>query len=319
VEIYEAYRCPTCIGPLTSRANGLECHHCGIGYPIAEKVADFSGGHYYDHFDEAVGLTAPHIHTLELEIEGAVTRIKSYYLPQIASAFPKRSARILDAGCGNGISVDLLLAAGYDAWGIDLSALRRWQWQDRSNAERLAVADGARLPFPNSFFDVVLCSGVLEHIGVQEILDGAYTVTVLPERDAARRAFLVELLRVIAPGGALYLDFPNGYFPIDFWHNTRPGKARWHSLRERFLPTFEEVRGLLKQINAPLAISALSPNRRLAFRQVRQHWYGRLLAGPARLFFELMDRAPILARSALNPYLVIRVVKTLRHGDRVSA
>jgi SAM-dependent methyltransferase len=271
-------------------------------------VADFSGGKYYDHFDETTPLGAEHLRGLELENEGAVTRIESYYRPRIASSY-SRGARILDAGCGNGISVDLLLGSGYKAWGIDLSALRRWQWRERSHPDHLAVADGARLPFSDNFFDVVLCSGVLEHVGVQELLDGGYEVTVLPERDAARRAFLTELLRVIAPGGTLYLDFPNGGFPIDFWHNSRSGKARFHSPGEGFLPTVAEIRALVKQIGDRYVVSALSPNGRLAFRQAEQRWYGRLFTPPARLFFKLMDAMPILAASPLNPYLVIRIVK----------
>ena len=37
----------------------------------------------------------------------AITRIESYYLPKIGSQL----RRVLDAGCGNGISVDLLVEA----------------------------------------------------------------------------------------------------------------------------------------------------------------------------------------------------------------
>jgi SAM-dependent methyltransferase len=299
-----AYCCPSCVGPLKRQGNDLTCTRCAFVYPVVDGVADFSGGKYYDQFDDSTELTEEHLRGLELENAGTVTRIESYYLPKIGSP----SRRVLDAGCGNGISVDLLVAAEHDAWGIDLSSLRRWQWRDRSHRDRLAVADGLRLPFANGFFDVVLCSGVLEHVGVQEQqLDGEYVVKVLPERDAARRSFLAELLRVIAPEGMLYLDFPNGSFPIDFWHNARPGKARFHSLHEGFLPTLREIRGLL--IDVPVEVKAVSPNGRLAFRQVQQHWYGRLFAAPVRLLFQLMDRLPVLAASALNPYLVVRIVR----------
>jgi hypothetical protein len=116
-------------------------------------------------------------------------------------------------------------------------------------------------------------------------------------------------LRVLAPGGLLYIDFPNGAFPIDFWHNKRAGAARFHSPREGFLPKFAEIKSLVHGIDSGLAVEAMSPNGRLGFRQARDHWYGRLLTRPMRGFFKLMDRFPMLSRSFLNPYLVIRIRK----------
>ncbi|HEY8183930.1 MAG TPA: class I SAM-dependent methyltransferase, partial [Thermoanaerobaculia bacterium] len=270
------------------------------------QIADFAGGAYYDNFTEASALAPEHLRGLELEKDGATTRIATYYLPQIAT---RSRGRVLDAGCGNGISVDLLQSAGYEAWGVDLSLLRRWQWRERQHRDRLAVANGMRLPFADGFFDVVLSSGVIEHVGVQEFVSDKYTVTVLPDRDAQRRAFLIELLRVLAPGGALYLDAPNGAFPIDFWHNKKVGQARWHSPREGFLPTFAEIRSLAQEIDPRIAVEAVSPNGRLAFRQAGQHWYGRLLTPAMRLLFRMMDFVPVLSRSMLNPFLVVRLTK----------
>jgi SAM-dependent methyltransferase len=303
---HAAYRCPTCRGQLDADSASLQCPKCGVTYPIENQIADFAGGAYYDNFTEASALAPEHLRGLELEKDGATTRIATYYLPQIAT---RSRGRVLDAGCGNGISVDLLQSAGYEAWGVDLSLLRRWQWRERQHRDRLAVANGMRLPFADGFFDVVLSSGVIEHVGVQEFVSDKYTVTVLPDRDAQRRAFLIELLRVLAPGGALYLDAPNGAFPIDFWHNKKVGQARWHSPREGFLPTFAEIRSLAQEIDPRIAVEAVSPNGRLAFRQAGQHWYGRLLTPAMRLLFRMMDFVPVLSRSMLNPFLVVRLTK----------
>ena len=301
----DVYRCPNCLGALTAEPDSLRCDRDDIDYPVVDHIADFMRGHYYDQFDENTVLTAEHRQALERENDGAIARINDFYLPLIKDS----SLRILDAGCGNGISVDLLTAAGHDAYGIDSSTLRRWQWRERVHRERLAVADGAKLPFADAYFHVLLCSGVLEHVGVEEIGGDEYRVKPLPNRDVARRAFLSGLLRVLAPGGTLYLDFPNGAFPIDFWHNTRGGSARFHSTREGFLPTFAEVVQLANDLDPRIAVTAVSPNGRLRFRQVRQHWYGRAFALPMQLLFATMDHVPRLARSALNPFLVIRLTK----------
>ena len=67
---------------------------------------------------------------------GAVSRIQGFYLPLLRRLARERGPalplRVLDCGCGNGLSVDLLNEAGLDAWGNDLSKLRRWQWRESS-------------------------------------------------------------------------------------------------------------------------------------------------------------------------------------------
>jgi len=114
---------------------------------------------------------------------------------------------------------------------------------------------------------------------------------------------------VVAPAGELWLDFPNGAFPIDFWHGPRAGGARVHALAEGFLPTVREVRGHLARLGPGWRVRPLSPHGRLACRQVRRHWYGRLLYLPAAAFL-WSTRLPLLRRlagSPLNPYLVLAI------------
>lgn len=242
-----------------------------------------------------------------------VSRIQGFYLPLLRSFARERGKalplRVLDCGCGNGLSVDLLNEAGLDAWGNDLSKLRRWQWRERRFRERLSLADGARLPFPDGFFDALICSGVLEHIGVRETGGETYRVVPLPARDAAREAFLVELLRVLTPGGRLWLDSPNGAFPVDFWHGARAGAARFHGPQEGFLPTVREVRSTVARIGPDWRVQPISPHRRLRFEQVGRHRYGRLLRGPAALFLAAMAAPGLgwLAGSWINPYLVLEI------------
>ena len=319
------YVCPACHARLSRADTDLRCASCRRSYPVEDGIADFVSGEYYDRFTPGARLSDEERAGLEHEIGGATPRIRDFYVPRIGDARRLRGRtnatwRVLDCGCGNGISVDLLSESGLAAWGIDPSALRKWQWRERKWRERLSVADGSSLPFPDGFFDAVLASGVLEHVGVVESRAGRYEVRPLPTRDADRRKFLAEVLRVARPGGTIWLDFPNGAFPIDFWHGDRPGAARLHGRREGFLPTSEQVRDYLRALPFPTRIRFHGPHRRLQFRQVRSHWYGRVLSAPMRAFLRLMNVRPFrfLAGTAANPFLVVEISRENSEGSPVS-
>jgi len=288
--------CPHCRGPL---AEPLTCISCGRSYSIDDGIADFAEGAYYDSYTPGQPLPPDHLAGLEAEVVGTRSRIVDYYIPRLP-----RGARVLDCGAGNGLSVDLLAEHGFDAWGIDLSQLRKWQWRERAQRERLVVADALRLPFPDRFFDVSISSGVIEHIGVAEARDPHYRVAPLPNRDELRRQFIAELVRVTS--GVVYVDCPHGAFPIDFWHRDTGRGLRVHQLDEGFLPTYRELRAL---VDPSLNVEAIGPHRRLRFRQVKQRWYGVAFAAPMSLLFRAMSMPGLrwLARTVVNPYLVVKI------------
>jgi SAM-dependent methyltransferase len=269
-------------------------------------------------------LSPEHLAGLEHEVEGSRWRIEAYYLPKIEGAIKgqkldRTKVRVLDCGCGNGLSVDLLNDSDFPAWGIDLSQLRRWQWRERKHKSKLSVADAGRLPFADDYFDFILCSGVIEHIGVQEYKMGAYIVKPLENRDALRTAFLAELIRVLAPGGRLWLDCPNGAFPIDFWHGDRVGQARRHSLSEGFLAKTNEVRNYLDGLGHVETLKAQSPHRMFRFQQVGHHWYGRVMRPLMGIYLGLMRFFPfsLLAGTGFNPYLVLEIGKEADHAHSI--
>lgn len=296
--------CPACHGELVESRETVRCAVCAAVYARTEGILDFSLGAYYDQFTPGQQLSGEHRRGLESEVAGARWRIEEYYAPKL-----RGMSSVLDCGCGNGVSVDALMSLGFDAWGIDLSALRRWQWRERVHRGRLAVADALALPFPDAAFDAVISCGVLEHIGVVEEGGDSYRVAPRPDRDGRRRRFMSELLRVTRSGGRIFVDCPNGAFPIDFWHGRTGGSARFHRRDERFLPTFAEIRALAGDAD----VIAHSPHRRFAFRQVGRHWYGRLLAVPMTAYFALAGGA--IAASALNPYLVAEIKKPPEGGS----
>jgi SAM-dependent methyltransferase len=97
-------------------------------------------------------------------------------------------ARILDAGCGWGVTLEALERGGYRAFGMDISRrmLERLDRPDR----RLIEADVSRpletVPWP---FDVVLALDLLEHLDDD-------------------RAAVERLEALVRPGGVLILSVP---------------------------------------------------------------------------------------------------------------
>ncbi len=263
-------------------------------------------------------MESAHQQALRDEEIGVRHRILQFYLPLFLSharaiGKPPESMRVLDCGCGNGAGVEYLASSGFEAYGIDIAPFRVEQWQERAKLPRVHLlrADAASLPFPESYFDIVFSCGMLEHIGVAEECTPGYRVTPLPRQAELRQSFLAESMRVLKPHGTVYIDHPNGSFPIDFWHNDYRSLPRFHLPSEKFLPSFREVAGMARMVAPGCSIEAISPAGRFTLGRSRRRWYGRLFSSALGLYLELMKRRPFvaLAASPLNPYLVIRITR----------
>lgn len=145
-----------------------------------------------------------------------------------------RGLRVLELGAGGGFFAAELDRRGFhnltlsDVTATTLAALR-----ERLPVACLVGADGARLPFRDGSFDVVISTDVIEHI---------------PEAGQ----HIAEVARVLAPGGRYYVKTPNrplaeafyrlrGMHDAYFWHPSmfsagelRAAFAR-HGLRTRIL------------------------------------------------------------------------------------
>jgi SAM-dependent methyltransferase len=102
-----------------------------------------------------------------------------------------RAARsILDVGSGGGAILAALRKPEARCVGVEVSDSAVSALRARGlEAERVDLEQG-RLPFPDGTFDAVLCYDVFEHLFSPE-------------------ALLVEIRRVLAPGGAAFLCVPN--------------------------------------------------------------------------------------------------------------
>jgi SAM-dependent methyltransferase len=107
------------------------------------------------------------------------------------------AARLLDAGCGSGRTLDELARYGRVS-GIDLSAEAVACARGRGHDD-VGVARVEDLPFEDAAFDVVTCLDVVEHT---------------PDDGAT----LAELRRVTRPGGLLLVTVP-AYQALWSWHD----------------------------------------------------------------------------------------------------
>ena len=100
--------------------------------------------------------------------------------------------RLVDLGCGPGVYTEALRSRGATVLPVDNDPAAL------SSGERpvpgAIVADAAALPLPDQSVDGVVCSNLLEH-------------TPDPQ------AVLVEIVRVLAPGGFAYISWTNWYSP----------------------------------------------------------------------------------------------------------
>lgn len=138
-------------------------------------------------------------------------------------SLPEGCRRVLDVGCGVGQTlVALNLPPDVEAHGVDIDAKAVSYGQDHFPALQLRVASGHALPYPNEYFDLVLCRVALPYMHVPRAL--------------------AEFHRVLQRGGQLWLTRHSlGMFLSDMAKAARAVQPkqilyRGYTLANSFLP-----------------------------------------------------------------------------------
>lgn len=293
--------CPQCgADALTRNDHDITCTACGAGFGFTEGFIDLIvGERFNDDSDETCQCYE--------DVSNAYT-VENYWIPLFRGLFPcgERRPRLLAVGCGTGMEVDMLHAAGFDVVGIEIGDRTR-SWPRRAAANWLMLANGMHLPFADGSFDAVFCGCVFPHVGV---VGDSFTVTPRFREDRIKLAR--EMARVTRAGGHVIASSPNRHFPLDIFHGRQPGsyKPQINWPGSHFLLSVADYAEMFGSAGCPGAVAEQTLGY-WGFVRSRHSLKGLLLGLPFRLLFWLTSRAPygILRGSILAPWIVVRATK----------
>ncbi|HRK34788.1 MAG TPA: class I SAM-dependent methyltransferase [Candidatus Hydrogenedentes bacterium] len=276
----------------------------------------------YGYFDFTVGDQFYEMESTSEEYAGEQEESwRRFYLEYLKPWVERESAqRVLEVGSGMGMGIRFLREDGIEAYGIDIPCLAKFWARAGNDPAYFFNCDGARMPFPDGFFDAVYTLGTIEHIGTKV---GHYTLE--DNYWETRAAFAKEMLRVTKRGGRLLVTCPNKSFPIDIHHEptddaTPPGKMKWRryifdtygmTLHWPFgkyhLFSYSELKGLFCEFNQASSIEPLPLKHYFAFKRTGSLGLLRKLKSLIVRYIENMP--PALRKSPLNPFLVVEIRK----------
>lgn len=129
-----------------------------------------------------------------------VAKFKAIRTTQIVKLYKDKNAKLLDLGCGIGLTLSILAQEFHRSVGcdIDKEALIATEKILKKVGVKIPLLfyDGKKLPFKDNEFDVVTCIEVIEHVENPE-------------------HFLKEISRVLKKDGILHITTANKWWPYE--------------------------------------------------------------------------------------------------------
>lgn len=304
--------CPACRTPLEQTSKDLlQCVVCDRHFPKS-PIGSWdlrNGEHFEEWFATSSGDSTQEFAT---EQSGSFRVIDAYVIPflQHRGITPEKGPKILSDGCGIGADVECLRQRGYNAWGIDPGDGRGAAWQQRACVEYLIHASGTSLPFPDEEFDFVFSEGVIEHVGLSGDQGVGSQLRHMDSIHSARQQYIMEMLRVLRPGGLALIAAPNGWFPIDFFHGGRrygPLTMVWHwPWQARMNSTLRDIQ---RYVGGRTAISIESLSLRGFFNTEALTRHNGIWPIAAAFLNGAFLVIPKQVMSTIGPYFAVAITK----------
>jgi SAM-dependent methyltransferase len=177
---------------------------------------------------------------------------------------------VLDVACGAGFGLDMLARAGACALGVDYDATALCEVRRAQPAARLTRGDATCLPLRDASVDLVVSFETIEHV---------------PDAEA----LVVEIRRVLKPGGRLVLSTPNRAFGPPERHTGNPFHVREF--------TADELRALLRLSFEEVQLYGQRPSE--AYRYVPFLMLAPQNNEPSALAWKLLVRLPFGVKNGL--------------------
>jgi SAM-dependent methyltransferase len=204
---------------------------------------------------------------------------------QVFTKYLPKQGLILEAGCGTGQWVIALQARHYPCIGVDY-AIKALQNASKICPMPVFGGDLLNLGLADACVDAVISLGVVEH------------------RQAGPEPFLVELTRVLKPGGLLLISVP--YFhPLRLW---RAAHGAYQDIVDG-LDFYQQAftREEFSQIVTDQGYDILDWTTIEHRKGLRQElpWMTRIGSLPSRILFKLTDYAPYIRKNLGHMLLLV--------------
>ena len=180
--------CPLCSTPssyaFTASALTVHaCPKCRIEFisptPDEDAAASIYTKSYYDSWGLDNGTVTEKMKKLTFGEKLAVIE-----------QFKKSGGKILDIGCATGFLLEEARDRGWEPYGVEMSPFSSDQARQRLGAERVITGTVEQAGFADGYFDVIIMTDLLEHIGKP-------------------RQFISEVARILAPNGIVAITTPD--------------------------------------------------------------------------------------------------------------
>ncbi len=295
--------CPSCHSELNVISeSSISCAECNSIYPLVDGYWKFTD-ETFDPIQHEENKN--HHRTMDGERASGRLFVEKYLIPRFRT-LKLDNAKVLSIGCGYGADVQELRVSGYETYGVELWRARASEWSKiQIPPEWCYIADARKLPFKDGEFDIVLCIGLIEHIGTV-----GDTAQLEPDWESQRQNFLKETLRVAKHG--VFLTTPNRTFPADFGHGTTRNKLlRWvgrktgvwfHSPTEPFYLSYRDVE---RYSMRPKNVAPWELTNYFGFAVRSSHRWVKLIIPLVTIYFGFLDKTPNkIRKSCLNPFLL---------------